>query len=99
MARHIAKSVVASGLAEKCEIQIAYAIGVAQPVSVRVETFGSEKIPIAEIEKRIGAKFDLRPAAIIKYLDLRKPIYAKTTNYGHFGKENCHLKWEDTVKL
>ena len=99
MARHIAKSVVASGLADKCEIQIAYAIGVAQPVSVMVETFGSEKIPVTEIEKRITEHFDLRPAAIIKYLDLRKPIYAKTTNYGHFGKENCQLKWEETVPL
>lgn len=99
MARHIAKSVVASGLADKCEIQLAYAIGVAQPVSVLVETFGTEKIPVADIEARILNKFDLRPAAIIKYLDLRKPIYTKTTNYGHFGKENCGLKWEETVTL
>lgn len=99
MARHIAKSVVASGLADRCELQLAYAIGVAQPVSVRVETFGTEKIPVSEIEERILARFDLRPAAIIKYLDLRKPIYAKTTNYGHFGKENSGLKWEETVTL
>lgn len=99
MARHIAKSVVASGLADVCELQLAYAIGVAQPVSVNVNTFGTEKIPVSEIEARIRAKFDLRPAAIIKYLDLRKPIYAKTTNYGHFGKENCGLKWEETVEL
>ena len=99
MARHIAKSVVASKLAERCEIQLAYAIGVAQPVSVRVETFGTNTIPETEIEQRILAKFDLRPAAIIKYLDLRTPIYAKTTNYGHFGKENCGLKWEETVKI
>ena len=99
MARHIAKSVVASKLADRCEIQLAYAIGVAQPVSVRVETFGTNTIPETEIEQRILAKFDLRPAAIIKYLDLRTPIYAKTTNYGHFGKENCGLKWEETVKI
>ena len=99
MARHIAKSVVASGLADKCEIQLAYAIGVAQPVSVRVDTFGTNTIPETEIEERILNKFDLRPAAIIKYLDLRTPIYAKTTNYGHFGKENCGLKWEETVNL
>lgn len=99
MARHIAKSVVASGLADRCELQLAYAIGVAQPVSVRVETFGTETIPVSEIEERILARFDLRPAAIIKYLDLRKPIYAKTTNYGHFGKENSGLRWEETVKL
>ena len=99
MARHIAKSVVASGLADRCELQLAYAIGVAQPVSVRVETFGTEKIPVSEIEERILARFDLRPAAIIKYLDLRKPIYAKTTNYGHFGKENSGLRWEETLTL
>ena len=99
MARHIAKSVVASGLADRCELQLAYAIGVAQPVSVRVETFGTETIPVSEIEERILARFDLRPAAIIKYLDLRKPIYAKTTNYGHFGKENSGLRWEETVTL
>lgn len=99
MARHIAKSVVASGLADKCEIQLAYAIGVAQPVSVRVDTFGTNTIPETEIEERILNKFDLRPAAIIKYLNLRTPIYAKTTNYGHFGKENCGLKWEETVNL
>lgn len=99
MARHIAKSVVASKLADRCEIQLAYAIGVAQPVSVRVETFGTNKIDETEIENRILAKFDLRPAAIIKYLNLRTPIYAKTTNYGHFGKENCGLKWEEVVSL
>lgn len=99
MARHIAKSVVRSGLAERCEIQLAYAIGVSSPVSVRVETFGTETIPVSEIEQRITDKFDLRPAAIIRYLDLRKPIYAKTTNYGHFGKEDCGLKWEETVPL
>ena len=99
MARHIAKSVVASNLAERCEIQLAYAIGVAQPVSVRVDTFGTNKIPETEIEQRILSKFDLRPAAIIKYLNLRTPIYAKTTNYGHFGKEDCQLKWEETVSL
>lgn len=99
MARHIAKSVVASNLAERCEIQLAYAIGVAQPVSVRVDTFGTSTIPETEIEQRILSKFDLRPAAIIKYLNLRTPIYAKTTNYGHFGKEDCQLKWEETVSL
>ncbi len=99
MARHIAKSVVASGLSDICELQIAYAIGVAKPVSVNVTTFGTEKIPVSEIEKRILDRFDLRPAAIIKYLDLRKPIYAETTNYGHFGREDRGFKWEETVKL
>ena len=99
MARHIAKSVVASGLADKCEVQLAYAIGVARPVSVNVNTFGTEKVPEEKIEAAIKRTFDLRPGAIINYLGLREPIYSKTTNYGHFGKENCGLKWETVVKL
>ena len=99
MARHIAKSVVASKLARKCEVQLAYAIGVAQPVSVRVDTFGTETRPVEEIEELVIKHFDLRPSAIIAYLDLRKPIYAKTTNYGHFGKENEGFRWEETVQL
>lgn len=99
MARHIAKSVVASKLARKCEVQLAYAIGVAQPVSVRVDTFGTETRPVEEIEALVVEKFDLRPSAIIQYLDLRKPIYAKTTNYGHFGKEDQGFRWEEVVQL
>ena len=97
MARHIAKNVVANGLAKKCEIQLSYAIGVAKPVSVYVETFGTAKIPEEEISKKISEKFDLTPRGIINYLNLQKPIYKLTTNYGHFGKEN--LPWEKIVVL
>ncbi len=97
MARHIAKNVVANGLADKCEIQLSYAIGVAKPVSVFVETFGTAKIPEEEISKIIYDKFDLTPRGIINYLDLQRPIYKNTTNYGHFGKEN--LPWEKIIKL
>ena len=97
MARHIAKNVVANGYATKCEVQLAYAIGVANPVSVYVNTFGTNTIPEEEISKKIVNKFDLTPNGIINYLDLRKPIYRLTTNYGHFGKEN--LSWEKIVNL
>ena len=97
MARHIAKNVVANGYATKCEIQLAYAIGVAHPVSVYVNTFGTNTIPEEEISKKIINKFDLTPNGIINYLDLRKPIYRLTTNYGHFGKEN--LSWEKIINL
>ena len=97
MARHIAKNVVANGYASKCEVQLAYAIGVAYPVSVYVNTFGTNTISEEEISKKITDKFDLTPNGIINYLDLRKPIYKLTTNYGHFGKEN--LSWEKIVSL
>lgn len=97
MARHIAKNVVANGYGEKCEIQLAYAIGVANPVSVYVNTFGTNTIPEEEINQKIINKFDLTPTGIIDYLDLRKPIYKLTTNYGHFGKEK--LPWEKIIKL
>jgi S-adenosylmethionine synthetase len=97
MARHIAKNIVANGLAKKCEVQFSYAIGVAKPVSVYVDTFGTNTIPEEEIIKKINEKFDLTPRGIINYLDLQKPIYRQTTNYGHFGKEN--LSWEKVVKL
>ena len=99
MARHIAKSVVGSGLADRAEVQLAYAIGVAHPVSVRIDTFGTEKVPVELIEKAVTRTFDLRPGAIIEFLDLRKPIYSKTSNYGHFGKENCGLRWENITKI
>ena len=99
MARHIAKSVVGSGLADRAEVQIAYAIGVAHPVSVRIDTFGTEKVPVELIENAVVRTFDLRPGAIIEFLDLRKPIYSKTSNYGHFGKENCGLRWENVTKI
>lgn len=97
MARHIAKNVVANGYADKCEIQIAYAIGVAKPVSIYVDTFGTNTISEDEIINKINNTFDLTPSGIIDYLDLRKPIYKLTTNYGHFGKNN--LSWEKIIKL
>ena len=95
MARHIAKNVVANGYALKCEIQISYAIGVARPVSIYVDTFGTSTIPEEEIIKKINDKFNLTPREIIKYLDLKKPIYRKTTNYGHFGKKD--MTWEKKI--
>ena len=97
MARHIAKNIVANGYATKCEVQLAYAIGVAHPVSVYVNTFETNTIPEEEISKKIVNKFDLTPNGIINYLDLRKPIYRLTTNYGHFGKAN--LPWEKIINL
>ena len=96
MARFLAKNIVANGYAKKCEIQLSYAIGVAKPVSIFVDTFGTETIPSTEIIKKVE-KFDLTPRGIINYLDLQKPIYKLTTNYGHFGKEN--LPWEKIVKM
>ena len=97
MLRHIAKSIVANGLAKKCEIQVSYAIGMEEPLSIFVDTFGTAKIPEEEIVEKVKNKFDLTPNGIIKYLDLRKPIYTKTTNYGHFGDKD--LPWEKVVKL
>lgn len=93
-ARYIAKNVVAAGFAKRCEIQLAYAIGVARPVSVFVETFGTETIPVPEIQNRILKVFDLRPSSIIDMLDLRRPIYAQTAAYGHFGRKDIDLPWE-----
>ena len=95
-ARWVAKNVVAAGLADRCEVQIAYAIGVAKPVSVMVETFGTEKVPTSAIEAAVAAVFDLRPGAIIDALDLRRPIYQKTAAYGHFGRELPEFTWEAT---
>ena len=97
MARHIAKNVVANGYAKKCEVQLAYAIGVAKPVSVYIDTFGTNTIPEEEIQNRINKHFDLTPTGIINYLDLKRPIYKQTTNYGHFGKEN--LPWEKIISF
>ncbi len=94
--RWVAKNVVAAGLADRAEIQVAYAIGVAKPVSVFVETFGTEKVETQAIERAISEVFDLRPAAIIRELDLRRPIYAKTAAYGHFGRELPGFTWEQT---
>ena len=97
-ARYIAKNIVAAGLAKKCEVQLAYAIGVANPVSVMIDTFGTAVIPEEEIAKRVKKHFDMRPAAIIKELDLRKPMYKKLAAYGHMGREDLGVKWEMTDK-
>ena len=97
-ARYVAKNIVAAGLADKCEIQLAYAIGVAEPVSIMVETFGTCKIEESKIAALIKKHFDLRPAGIIKALDLRRPIYRQTAAYGHFGRTDIDLPWEHTDK-
>ena len=93
-ARYVAKNIVAAGLADKCEIQLSYAIGVAQPTSVRVDTFGTGKLPETKILEIVRENFDLRPAGIIKMLDLRRPIYKPTAAYGHFGRDDVSLPWE-----
>jgi len=97
-ARYVAKNVVAAGLADKCELELAYAIGVARPVSVLIETFGTEKVPVSLIEDLVKKHFDLRPAAIIDQLDLRRPIYTALSAYGHFGRDDLDLTWERTDK-
>jgi S-adenosylmethionine synthetase len=97
-ARYVAKNVVAAGLAERCELQVAYAIGVAHPVSVMVDCLGTEKVSLATIESLIARHFDLRPAAILRDLDLRRPIYQKTAAYGHFGRHDHDFTWERTDK-
>ncbi|KAB3539682.1 methionine adenosyltransferase [Alkaliphilus pronyensis] len=97
-ARYVAKNLVAAGLAEKCEIELAYAIGVAQPVSILVETFGTAKVKEELIEELVKKHFDLRPAAIIRDLDLRRPIYRQIAAYGHFGRTDVDLPWEKTDK-
>ena len=100
-ARYVAKNIVAAGLAKKCEIQLSYAIGVAQPTSVMVDTFGTGALSNEELENIVRKEFDLRPAGIIKMLDLRRPIYRGTAAYGHFGREDLNLPWEalDKVEL
>ena len=95
-ARYVAKNVVAAGLAKKCEVQIAYAIGVARPVSVLIDTFGTSAYDEEKIAEAVNRCFDLRPAAIIKTLDLRRPIYRQTAGYGHFGRAELDLPWEKT---
>ena len=97
-ARYVAKNVVAAGLADRAEVQVAYAIGVAHPVSVMVETFGTEKIGRAKIEQLVREHFDLRPGAFRDYLDLHRPVYQKTAAYGHFGREDADFTWEKTDK-
>src|SRR2546430_12968528 len=97
-ARHVAKNVVASGLADRAEVQVAYAIGVARPVSVMIETFGTEKLPRSRILELISEHFDLRPGAFREYLRLHRPIYQKTAAYGHFGRDDHDFTWERTDK-
>ena len=98
MCRYIAKNIVAGGLAEKCEVQVAYAIGVADPVSLMVNTFGTSRIPEEDIENLVRKHFDMRPAAIISQLDLKRPIYKDTAAFGHFGRTDVNLPWEKTDK-
>lgn len=96
-ARYVAKNIVAAGLAKRCEIQLAYAIGIAHPVSILVDTFGTGKLKDEEIAEIVRKEFDLRPTAIIKTLDLRKPQYKQLAAYGHFGRDDLNVKWEDTT--
>ena len=98
MCRYVAKNIVAARLAERCEVQVAYAIGVAEPVSLMINTFGTSKIPEEDIENIIRKHFDMRPSAIISQLDLKKPIYRKTAAYGHFGRNEPEFRWEKTDK-
>ncbi|HOW83239.1 MAG TPA: methionine adenosyltransferase domain-containing protein, partial [Spirochaetota bacterium] len=98
MARYIAKNIVAAGLAYRCEVQLAYAIGVADPVSVMIDTFGTGTVSEDEISKRVKKVFDMKPAGIIRTLDLYRPIFRATTNYGHFGREDQGFVWEKTDK-
>ncbi|MFD7561197.1 methionine adenosyltransferase domain-containing protein, partial [Streptomyces sp. NPDC059835] len=97
--RWVAKNVVAAGLASRCEVQVAYAIGKAEPVGLFVETFGTAKVEVQKIEDAISEVFDLRPAAIIRDLDLLRPIYAQTAAYGHFGRELPDFTWERTDRV
>jgi S-adenosylmethionine synthetase len=99
MARHVAKNVVAAGLAERAQVQVAYAIGVADPVSIMVDTFGTGKVPDSRLEQMIRRHFDFTPAGIIKYLNLRRPLYRKTAAYGHFGRSEPEFAWERTDRV
>jgi S-adenosylmethionine synthetase len=99
MARHIAKNVVAAELAKKCEVQLAYAIGVAEPVSVLVDTFSTGQIDEDRIREIVTEVYDLRPAAIIEYLDLLQPVYARTSAYGHFGRNEPGFTWEQISEV
>ena len=98
-ARYVAKNIVAAGLADRCEIQLSYAIGVAQPTSIMVDTFGTSKLREDQLVEMIRKHFDLRPAGIIKMLDLRRPIYKQTAAYGHFGRDDLVLPWEKLDKV
>ena len=98
-ARWVAKNVVAAGLARRCQVQLAYAIGVARPVSVMVDTFGTGAVPDEKLEQAVEQVFDLRPAAIIRDLDLKKPIYRQLAAYGHMGRTDLGVRWEDTDRV
>ena len=98
-ARYVAKNIVAAGLAERCELQLSYAIGVAQPTSINIDTFGTGKLPDSRLSEIVAENFDLRPAGIIKMLDLRRPIYKQTAAYGHFGRNDIDVPWEKTDKV
>jgi len=95
-ARHVAKNVVAAGLAQRCEVQVAYAIGVARPISLMVETFGTGTLPDSQISRLVEDEFDLRPGAFRGYLDLHRPVFSQTAAYGHFGREGDAFTWERT---
>ena len=97
-ARYVAKNVVAAGLARRCQVQVAYAIGVAHPFSIHIDCFGTETTPLTRIRQLVDRHFDLRPAAIVAHLDLRRPIYTKTAAYGHFGRDDPDFTWEHTDK-
>ena len=97
-ARYVAKNLVCAGLAERLELQVSYAIGMAKPISVSVEAFGTNKVPDSKIVELVNKHFDLRPGAIIRDLDLRRPIYKQTATYGHFGRDDLDLPWERTDK-
>src|SRR5262245_51633158 len=99
MARHVAKNIVAAGLAERCMVQVAYAIGVADPVSIMVETFGTGKVPTGKLEQMIRRHFDFTPVGIIKYLELRRPVFKKTAAFGHFGRNEPEFTWERTDRV
>jgi S-adenosylmethionine synthetase len=99
MARHVAKNLVAAGLAERAQVQVAYAIGVAEPVSIMVETYGTGKVPNAKLEQLVRKNFDFTPGGIITYLDLRRPIYRKTAAFGHFGRSEPEFTWERTDRV
>ena len=98
-ARYVAKNIVAAGLADKCEIQLSYAIGVAHPTSIMVDTFGTGKLSEEKLVEIVRENFDLRPAGIIRMLDLRRPIYRQTAAYGHFGRNDLNLPWEQLNKV
>ncbi|MBR1822863.1 MAG: methionine adenosyltransferase domain-containing protein, partial [Ruminococcus sp.] len=98
-ARYVAKNIVAAGLADRCEVEFAYAIGVANPVSVMVDTFGTGKVADDKLADAVNKVFDLRPSAIIEYLDLRKPQYKQLAAYGHIGREDLGVSWEKTDKV